>query len=173
MLTKDRHGVKNVKYPAIEVATNLRSIVADWNIKTATWLKYYIYTRLVPQGEKPRFWHLIVTYLFSAAWHGLNPGYYLCFGSAALGAAVERKIAQHITPRINTTGVVHALYSALCWVCTQATINYIVTPMILLDLKAGWGAWRNLYFVGHAAMLLVWCLAPLLGSTKMPRKKTE
>ena len=43
-----------------------------------------MYERITPLGKRPTFVTLLVTQLVSALWHGIFPGYWLCFGSSAV-----------------------------------------------------------------------------------------
>ncbi len=58
---------------------NSRAYLENWNIKTNTWLRNYVYLRVTPRGKKPGFRASLVTFTTSAFWHGMYPGYYLSF----------------------------------------------------------------------------------------------
>lgn len=80
----------NVYISMVEAAVNIRSITMWWNIRTADWLKEYIYLRLAPEGQKPTLVATVTTYAVSAFWHGFYPGYYLFFLTTALYTEVAK-----------------------------------------------------------------------------------
>jgi hypothetical protein len=49
--------------------------MADWQI----WLRDCVYKRLVNKGQKPGTKQTLATFLTSAVWHGIEPGYYRAF----------------------------------------------------------------------------------------------
>lgn len=64
----------------VEFGTSCKVMVDNWNIGTEKWLRYYVNDRLV--GTKLEGYKRILTYLVSAFWHGLYPGYYFFFVAA-------------------------------------------------------------------------------------------
>ena len=70
-------------------AQNVFDILANWNMPTQRWLKYYVYLRLLdrnlPRG-KPQVKAYLATFAVSCLWHGFYPGFYLVgFGVALQG----------------------------------------------------------------------------------------
>lgn len=73
-----------VKPLKVEFGSSCKVIVDNWNIGTEKWLRYYINDRLVgTRFEKNK---RILTYMVSAFWHGLYPGYYFFFVVAGVFA---------------------------------------------------------------------------------------
>ncbi|CDY57972.1 BnaC03g74130D [Brassica napus] len=54
------------------------------DILVSTWLRHYVYERIVKHGKKAGFFQLLATQTVSAVWHGLYPGYIICFVQSAL-----------------------------------------------------------------------------------------
>jgi len=54
----------------------MKSVIDNWNINTASWLKNSVYIRTVKNGGKPGPFSVIATYTVSAIWHGFYGGYY-------------------------------------------------------------------------------------------------
>ncbi len=88
----------------IETAPSLKVVLDNWNIQTQAWLKYVCYDRV-------KTWRVTQTMLLSAIWcdrlaflyscerihmlvhrHGIYPGYFFSFGSAALATEASRKV---------------------------------------------------------------------------------
>lgn len=70
----------------VEFGSSCKVIVDNWNIGTEKWLRYYINDRLV--GTKFEKNKRILTYIVSAFWHGLYPGYYFFFVAAGIFANI-------------------------------------------------------------------------------------
>ncbi len=65
-----------------EFGLNPRFKMNYWNMSVHLWLKYNVYTRVLG-GPEPfrnnRTLASLITYMFSAFWHGFYPVYYICF----------------------------------------------------------------------------------------------
>lgn len=60
--------MQNIRPWLIETASDFRSVINNWNIKTAYWLHSYVYSRVRP-GKKPGLRASMLAYLVSAFWH--------------------------------------------------------------------------------------------------------
>ncbi|KAK3429125.1 hypothetical protein EUGRSUZ_E00532 [Eucalyptus grandis] len=60
---------KNVDILGVEFATSAVQLPLVWNIQVSTWLRHYVYDRLVQKGKKPGFFQLLATQTVSAVWH--------------------------------------------------------------------------------------------------------
>ncbi len=80
--------MENVRPLDVEFAQNAHAYLGNWNILTHRWLKNYIYQRICKSGEKPGFNTSMTTFVFSALWHGLYPGYFITFVMGGLLSAV-------------------------------------------------------------------------------------
>lgn len=88
--------VRNIYPWGVEGAQNTRAYLGNWNIKTNTWLRNYIYLRVTPMGKKPGFRASMATFVTSAVWHGFYPGYYLTFVLASFIQTVAK--SESISP---------------------------------------------------------------------------
>ncbi|KAI9146105.1 MBOAT, membrane-bound O-acyltransferase family-domain-containing protein [Paraphysoderma sedebokerense] len=82
--------VTNVNIMGVDFAQNFRSVIDNWNMGTANWLKHYVYLRLTEKGKKPTFSQVLSTYVVSSLWHGFYPGYYLTFITGAFITEVSK-----------------------------------------------------------------------------------
>jgi len=155
----------NVKLLDLEFAQNFKGVTEGWNIRTDKWLKHYIYLR-VPVAPVP------MTFLASAFWHGFYPGYYLSFMSAALVIELARVIRRNIRPWFlkdvekDIHGPYKSTYDFICVIATSFTLNYIMTPFILLGFNYSINAWLSVYFCGHIAIVIAFVIA-----TFFPKKR--
>ncbi|KAI2655634.1 Lysophospholipid acyltransferase 1 [Labeo rohita] len=67
--------ISNVRIWKIETATSFKSFIDNWNIQTALWLKSVCY-------DRAPYYRMPLTFVLSAIWHGVYPGYYFTFITA-------------------------------------------------------------------------------------------
>ncbi|KAG8662128.1 hypothetical protein MANES_01G066800v8 [Manihot esculenta] len=60
---------KNVDILGVEFAKSSVELPLVWNIQVSTWLRHYVYERLIQKGKKPGFFQLLATQTTSAVWH--------------------------------------------------------------------------------------------------------
>ena len=89
--SKGYGGVANVDVLRFETATNIQTISRNWNKRTQGWLERYSFNRLANRS-------LMILYFVSALWHGLYPGYFVFFMTAALITPAERRMAAALKP---------------------------------------------------------------------------
>ncbi|XP_043305885.1 lysophospholipid acyltransferase 1 isoform X4 [Cervus canadensis] len=77
--------LSNLNIWKIETATSFKMYVENWNIQTATWLKRVCYER-VP------WYPTVLTFILSALWHGVYPGYYFTFLTGILVTLAARTV---------------------------------------------------------------------------------
>lgn len=80
-------GASNVSVAACELCTSPSALIAAWNTSVQAYLKAYVYRRL-PFRSRPA--RQLATFAVSAFWHGVRPGYYLCFAFVFAMVAVEQ-----------------------------------------------------------------------------------
>jgi len=166
--------ITNVRVLEVEFAPNVRSVMANWNIGTAVWLRRYVYNRLNPDTSKgaPLYVQL-ATYMTSAFWHGFYPGYYMTFFSGALMNNAARGLRKAFRPRAVAGGaVVKKLYDIASFLTTAIILNYTCTPFTLLFFADGWRMWKSVFFLGHILTVAAMFLAPMLVPRK-PKSKSS
>ncbi|PWN54093.1 MBOAT-domain-containing protein [Violaceomyces palustris] len=159
---------RNIDIPKIEFANNWKELLDHWNMNTNVWLRNNVYKRVARPGKKPGFKSTMTTFLTSAFWHGLAPGYYLSFFLAGLMQSVARSLRRHVRPiffkdpkksnpsfgSLGSFSVSQLGYCLLSILTVQLTLNYAVAPFMLLDLGASLRGWRAVGFYGHLATVL-------------------
>ncbi|KAK9240740.1 MBOAT, membrane-bound O-acyltransferase family-domain-containing protein [Lipomyces kononenkoae] len=166
--------VKNIDAYRFETGQNTYTLLETWNMNTNKWLKTYVYLRVTPKGKKPGFNSTLITFLTSAFWHGVSPGYYLTFVTGAFmqssGRAARRYIRPlFLTPDLSQAGPYKAYYDVLTYVGTQLTMAYAVQPFVLLTFSDSMKAWRAVYFYIHIILFTMTAIF----STKSVTKKIE
>ncbi|KAM4797129.1 lysophospholipid acyltransferase 2-like [Rhinophrynus dorsalis] len=154
--------LSNLNILKIETATSFKTFIDNWNIQTAVWLKEVCY-------DRSPFNPLISTFLLSAVWHGVHPGYYLTFLTAVPITLAARRVRRNIRPWFQTTVLSKAVYAVLTWLCTQVAMSYTVAPFQLLELGQSLRLYRSLGFSLHIIPLVLLLILP--HSPKGPTEK--
>jgi hypothetical protein len=76
--------VENIRVWDIEFSYKVQEFFNAWNISVHTWLKHYVFLRMVIRGQKVSLFPILTTFAVSAVWHGFYPGYFLFFISSGL-----------------------------------------------------------------------------------------
>jgi lysophospholipid acyltransferase len=147
--------VRTIDILAFELAGSLKDAAAAWNKPTNTWLRRCVYERL------PRKYQLDLygTYVVSAIWHGIAPGYYMFFVTSAFLTSLEREwrrlfrslgLAQKLQRNRLSAAVVRVI--TLVW--TSATLNYFIISFVMLTRDRTLRVWSALSYWGHKMLLL-------------------
>ncbi|XP_061633429.1 lysophospholipid acyltransferase 1 isoform X1 [Phyllopteryx taeniolatus] len=139
--------LSNLNIVGIETATSFKTFIDNWNIQTGNWLKMVCYDRA------PRH-RLALTFILSALWHGVYPGYYFTFITAipiTLAARAVRKSFRHHF--LGSRGLKLG-YDILTWASTQLAICYTIMPFLLLAVEPTMVYYRSMYFHVHIISIL-------------------
>jgi hypothetical protein len=158
-LRPNRNRCDNINIVEYEKSDNMKDLLENWNISTNKWLKYYVYLRLSKPGERPTFIALFATFLTSAVWHGLYPGYYLTFISGALLNPVSKALHRQ-----------SFFQGKVGWLFTHFILNYIIAPFVALSLQDSIRVWSSQYFVGHILLAIAFVYVRI--TTHNKKKKT-
>ncbi|OCT94406.1 hypothetical protein XELAEV_18012077mg [Xenopus laevis] len=129
--------LSNLDIVKIETATSFKMFIDNWNIQTAVWLKEVCYDR---SPYNPLF----STFMLSAFWHGVHPGYYLTFLTAVPITLAARRVRRTIRPWFQGNALNKTVYAVITWLCTQIAISYTVAPFMLLELGLSLKLYRSL-----------------------------
>ena len=81
------NSIRQIDEVAFVTMASYDKALHNWNIQAHNWLKYYVMLRLMdrskPRGQ-PQIIPTIVTFLISAAWHGLATGMFVAFFMCSL-----------------------------------------------------------------------------------------
>ncbi|XP_076008707.1 lysophospholipid acyltransferase 1 [Genypterus blacodes] len=137
----------NLNIWRIETATSFKTFIDNWNIRTGIWLKTVCYDRA------PRH-SLALTFVLSALWHGVYPGYYFTFITAIPITMAARAIRKSVRHYFLGYGGVKLGYDVLTWASTQLAICYTVMPFLLLAVEPTMIYYRSMYFHVHIISIL-------------------
>nr|XP_045379331.1 lysophospholipid acyltransferase 2 isoform X5 [Camelus bactrianus]XP_045379332.1 lysophospholipid acyltransferase 2 isoform X5 [Camelus bactrianus]XP_045379333.1 lysophospholipid acyltransferase 2 isoform X5 [Camelus bactrianus] len=146
--------ISNLRIQQIEMSTSFKMFVDNWNIQTALWLKRVCYERV---SLSPT----IQTFILSAIWHGVYPGYYLTFFLGVVVTLAARVMRNNFRHHFIKTPQLKLLYDIITWVVTQVAVSYMVLPFVLLSIKPSFMFYSHWYYCLHIASILVLLLLPL------------
>ncbi|EPE07275.1 mboat family protein [Ophiostoma piceae UAMH 11346] len=152
--------VANIDPWGVESAQNTRAYLENWNMKTNSWLRNYVYLRVTPRGKKPGFRASMATFVTSAFWHGFFPGYYLSFVLASFIQTVAKNCRRLFRPFFFSDPATLKkplpskawLYDPLSWLSTQLIFSFAVAPFVLLNMHDSFLAWSRVYFYAVVAI---------------------
>uniref|UniRef100_A0A8K9ULT9 Membrane bound O-acyltransferase domain containing 1 n=1 Tax=Oncorhynchus mykiss TaxID=8022 RepID=A0A8K9ULT9_ONCMY len=117
--------ISNISIWGIETATSFKKFIDNWNIQTGVWLKTVCYDRA------PRY-PTALTFILSALWHGVYPGYYFTFITAIPITLAARAVRKNVRQYFLSSHPVKLVYDVVTWAATQLCICYTVMPFLLL-----------------------------------------
>ncbi|KAL0963351.1 hypothetical protein UPYG_G00305140 [Umbra pygmaea] len=138
--------ISNLNIWGIETATSFKTFIDNWNIQTGVWLKTVCYERA------PRY-QTALTFILSALWHGVYPGYYFTFITAIPITLAARAVRRNVRPYFLTSHLKLG-YDVLTWAATQLSVCYTVMPFLLLAVEPSMQYYKSMYFHGHIISML-------------------
>ncbi|KAF4371932.1 hypothetical protein CsatB_028719 [Cannabis sativa] len=164
---------KNVDILGVELAKSSVQLPLVWNIQVSTWLRHYVYERLVQKGKKPGFFQLLATQTVSAVWHGLYPGYIIFFVQSALMIAGSRVIyrwQQAIPPKMSLFKNILVLFN---FAYTLLVLNYSCVGFMVLSLHETLASYGSVYYVGTIIPIALILLSYVIKPAKAARPKSR
>ncbi|KAH7514016.1 hypothetical protein FEM48_Zijuj11G0043900 [Ziziphus jujuba var. spinosa] len=164
---------KNVDILGVELARSAVELPIVWNIQVSTWLRHYVYDRLVQKGKKPGFFQLLATQTVSAIWHGLYPGYIIFFVQSALMIAGSRVIyrwQQAVPPNM---ALVKKILAFLNFAYTLLVLNYSCVGFMVLSLHETLASYGSVYYVGTILPVVLILLSYIIKPAKPARSKSR
>ncbi|XP_010553491.1 PREDICTED: lysophospholipid acyltransferase 1-like [Tarenaya hassleriana] len=164
---------KNVDILGVELAKSAVQIPLVWNIQVSTWLRHYVYERLVKSGKKAGFFQLLATQTVSAVWHGLYPGYIIFFVQSALmiaGSRVVYRWQRAIPPKMDIPRKMTVLANFLY---TVLVLNYSSVGFMVLSLHETITAYGSVYYVGTVVPVSVILLGHVVPAKPAKARKEE
>ncbi|XP_073081124.1 lysophospholipid acyltransferase 1 isoform X4 [Manis javanica] len=154
--------LSNLNIWKIETATSFKMYLENWNIQTATWLKRVCYERV------PRY-PTVLTFVLSALWHGVYPGYYFTFLTGTLITVAARTVRNHCRHYFLSSKALKAAYDVATWAATQLAVSYTVAPFVMLAVEPTISLYKSMYFYLHIVSLLIVLFLPV--KPQAPRQR--
>ncbi|XP_025061520.1 lysophospholipid acyltransferase 1 isoform X2 [Alligator sinensis] len=145
--------LSNLNIWNIETATSFKVYLENWNIQTAAWLKRVCY-------DRAPFHPTALTFILSALWHGIYPGYYFTFLTGILITLAARAIRNNCRHYFLSSEPLKVIYDIITWFVTQLAVCYTVAPFVLLAVEPTIKFYKSMYFHMHILGLLVLLVLP-------------
>ncbi|XP_061824331.1 lysophospholipid acyltransferase 2 [Nerophis lumbriciformis] len=158
--------ISNLRILDIEFATSFKLFLDNWNIQTALWLKRVCYERCPVNPTA-------ATFLLSAMWHGVYPGYYITFLTGTAMTMAARAVRHNIRPHFLVSDSYKRIYDVITWAWTQVAISYTVVPFVLLTVGPSLKFYRSWYFCLHLLCLLVALALPVRSRRREAKGQQE
>ncbi|MBN3303656.1 MBOA4 acyltransferase, partial [Amia calva] len=152
-------GLSDSDIWALETSSRLSDFARMWNKTTTIWLRRLVF-------QKSPVNPLLLTFGFSALWHGLHPGQVVGFLGWAATVEADYRVHHYISPQLGST-VWRLLYKSLSWAQTQLVIACVILTVELRCLSSIW----LLYKTSIGLFPLIYCVALLVLPRKQHNKK--
>ncbi|XP_078094099.1 membrane-bound glycerophospholipid O-acyltransferase 2-like [Mustelus asterias] len=145
--------ISNLNIFNVEFATSMKMFIDNWNIQTALWLKEVCYDRCP-------FNSTLMTFLLSAIWHGVYPGYYFTFITGMLMTLAARTVRNNLRPYFLVSPTRKTFYDVATWATTQLVVSYTVAPFVLPFVDTSLKFYRTWYFSLHIIAIVLILVLP-------------
>lgn len=138
----------------VETSNNFRLNLMEWHKTANTWLYRYVYLRCSflnnAKRGKPGFRANLLTKLVSALWHGLYPGYYAMFITAALYTWLTQLAYRNLCyPQF----VPARLSYWITLIVNYALTDYVIAAFELWPIQDSLTFYKATKFFGHIVII--------------------
>lgn len=143
-------GCSNVHLLLFETAYTFQHVIDAFNLNTNQWMFKYVYKRLRFLGNK-LISHFL-TLVFVALWHGIAPGFFLCFIGEFVIIVIEQQLLglcrQVIKKPFASFPLFVKIPIILLGVCLRLTgVAFFLIPFFLRRADHTHKVWLSLYYV--------------------------
>lgn len=158
-------GCSNVHLLLFECAYRFQHVIDAFNLKTNQWMFRYLYKRLRFLGNK--LLSHFLTLAFVALWHGIEPGFFLCFIGEFAVIVMEQQLFSFCRRVIQTSfedfPPLFKISVILFGVCLRLSgVAFFLVPFLLRRLDLSHKAWLSLYYIGPVVLGIWFVLYPLV-----------
>ncbi|KAJ8538656.1 hypothetical protein K7X08_029952 [Anisodus acutangulus] len=162
---------KNVDVLGVELAKSSVQLPLVWNIQVSTWLRHYVYERLVQKGKKAGFFQLLATQTVSAVWHGLYPGYIIFFVQSALMIAGSRVIYRWQQATKGT--LFEKILTLMNFAYTLLVLSYSAVGFMVLSLHETLTSYGSVYYIGTIIPIVLILLGKVIKPARPAKSKAR
>ncbi|XP_013921807.1 PREDICTED: lysophospholipid acyltransferase 1-like [Thamnophis sirtalis] len=110
--------------------------------------------------DRTSWYPTALTFLLSALWHGVYPGYYFTFTTGIFMTLAARRVRNNCRPVFISSKLLKVGYDMVTWFATQLSVCYTVAPFVLLAVEPTIKLYKSLYFHMHILCILVLLVLP-------------
>uniref|UniRef100_A0A2K5E563 Membrane bound O-acyltransferase domain containing 1 n=1 Tax=Aotus nancymaae TaxID=37293 RepID=A0A2K5E563_AOTNA len=111
--------------------------------------------------ERVPWYPTVLTFILSALWHGVYPGYYFTFLTGILVTLAARAVRNNYRHYFLSSRPLKTVYDAGTWAVTQLAVSYTVAPFVMLAVEPTISLYRSMYFYLHIISLLIILFLPM------------
>lgn len=155
-LKEDFYKITNVEIKKYEFDLNPNHKINSWNKSVTNWLKYHLFFRLLNMDNKflKNFSiATLITFLFSASWHGFFPGYYLTFVQVFLIQQISKILESKydfFNRLENGNLIVKWIYIFFMSFC----FSYFCFSFIALNFTDSFKFYKSFYFIPNISLII-------------------
>jgi lysophospholipid acyltransferase len=158
-----------------ELSDNIKDKLEAWNSSVQTWLKNYVYFRVTSLEEAKRdpkkaTFASNVTFMTSALWHGLYPGYYITFFQMFLQQQANKFLFKARDKFWFVPIPVRTVLGMIVW---SMTLNYSSVQFQMLDFGKAIAFGHNMYHFITIILLVLFIFFSVTGWGQKSRKTKE
>ena len=129
----------------VELSPSLSKMVTGWNLTTSYWLRCYVYNRMWRRAGTKRAttWHILVTQVVSAVWHGMKWGnvafFFMSVWQISLARIVFKRITRPLSQQTSlaTRDVASAwlpIVDFIHWFWSYLSLGFFSFPFIVMEV---------------------------------------
>lgn len=163
----------NVSARRVECTSNAQDLTRYWNATTGRFLRYYVYERLRVFRSLGAVPATYVTFLTSAVWHGLYPGYAIFFSQFMFFATFLGNLGnERLLPYFDDQNRL-VIYRVVATASFMVLKEYIGVPFMLLSFADSIRFYMSVFFVGHILSLAFYVVVSLLPARRATPQQKE
>jgi len=167
---------KNTLPSKLELMENVRALTTNWNMRSAFWLKSYVYVRIPKFKNKilrALFEPTFTTFIVSALWHGLFPGYYVIFITLGIETIVGRLCRRKLRWRVLGNKTLKLIYDIVGVFISLIAVNYAALAFICLYPQNLLFYYSHLYYSVHIIAFIMWFALSFFPNSPEEQKKED
>ncbi|GAB5571191.1 lysophospholipid acyltransferase 1 isoform X3 [Prionailurus iriomotensis] len=93
--------------------------------------------------ERVPWYPTVLTFVLSALWHGVYPGYYFTFLTGTLVTVAARTMRNNYRHYFLSSKALKVAYDVVTWAVTQLAVSYTVAPFVMLAVEPTISLYKN------------------------------
>ena len=161
--------IKNVNILPCETQFNVKNFFQNWNISVHNFLKRYVYFRWSNKDDaNSKNLAQLMTFAFSAVWHGFYPSYYFLFAHFALGSIIQEQF--QTIKKLYNLKIGARILDIIFIICYFFFGNYCVGVIEALDYQVMFKFMKSLLFLPSIVMVIAYLISNFFIGLKKEKK---
>eukprot|EP00792_Barthelona_sp_PAP020_P004904 TRINITY_DN2402_c0_g2_i2.p1 TRINITY_DN2402_c0_g2~~TRINITY_DN2402_c0_g2_i2.p1 ORF type:complete len:266 (-),score=71.25 TRINITY_DN2402_c0_g2_i2:17-814(-) len=159
---------------------NVNETFKAWNIKVSKWLFKYInrsFGKTMIKNDKKKTistpFSLLMTFGFSALWHGIKPGYYIFFACCFLSVIVFKNFNTKVTPLIKKSSkIVQIVYTIIGYILSRSCPSFFIY-FFALSFAEAHSIYSRIYYFPFVVLLSLLLVSFVIPTPKHVADKSK